>query len=1139
MRITFQRQVLFGISFSIILVFIVGLTSYNAIRMQQENAGWVNHTKQVILISTSVRNLLLKAESNVRGFTITHNPNFEYNYKTASEQIWSQLDNLRNLVRDNPVQSSRIDTLMPLMQTRIQTMNSQYELVKSGDYSEDTIRTLILKGKDLSAQIDFYFKRMENVEEGLLTEREQNALASSNEAKQYIVFGTLIFLLVVFMLYYLVRKTYNAQIASENETLKANKLLEELACEDQEKNWILNAAVELSEAIRGEPTPTELARKLLSKLVNVAESPVGVMYLVNRTGEMLELAANYGVSESVPDIIPIGNGMLGQLAADKTSLKKMEVAPGYFRIKSGTGNTEPGFVYVKTLIFEGAVTAVIELGFLQNPGTKFAKLLEMISDNVAVAIMASKARLTTNELLEKTQLQAEELESQQEELRVTNEELTRQSSLLQVSEEELRVQQEELKQTNTELKEKAVMLEEQKSTIEEARDQIQLKADELEKSGRFKSEFLANMSHELRTPLNSILILSRILSENKEARLSTDEQRYASVIFNSGNDLLTLINDILDLAKVESGKIELVFEKIKTELLLSEVRNTFQKVAENKGLTLKIEKAATCPEMLYVDQVRLLQILRNLISNAIKFTSAPGTVSLTVSSEEGFLYFKVADTGIGIPEEKQQSIFEAFQQADGSTSRKYGGTGLGLSISREFTSLFKGAISLVSELGKGSVFTLKIPVQDEPGNTEIIPEPVKAAEPAPVSVTIPKPVNGKANRLLLIEDDEIFAADMSAKARDFGFEVQVASNGKDALAMTVSFNPTAIILDMHLPDMSGDEVLQKLKSDASTKSIPVHTVSSGEYFNADMLKGGAVGFMQKPVDQKSAENIFSLLKLEGKNSEQQRILLIEDDAYQSKYLGDFLAENNIFVLYAYSGQEALTILNRESVDGIILDIRLSDMNGLDLLDQIKKKPEWNSLPVVVNTAEDLTQTDLNRVLKYAHSVVMKTKKSNERLLDEVKLFLKKIKPAGTEPAPKKTSFSNPVVHAENVFIGKKILVADDDMRNIFALSAVLEESGFRIEIATNGKEAIQKLEETEDIDLVLMDVMMPEMDGIEATRNIRQVNKWASLPIIAVTAKAMQGDREQCLAAGANDYISKPVDIDKLLSLIKVWLHSA
>jgi CheY-like chemotaxis protein/signal transduction histidine kinase/CHASE3 domain sensor protein len=1140
MRFTFQRQVLFGISFSVILVFVVGFTSYNAIRMQQENAGWVNHTKEVILVSTSVRSLLLKAESNVRGYTITHNPTFEYNYKTASEQIWTQVDILRNLVRDNPVQASRIDTLMPVMQSRIQAMNVQYELVKSGDYSEDTIKSLILKGKDLSAQIDFFFRRMENVEEGLLTEREQNALASSNEAKQYIVFGTLIFLLVVFMLYYLVKKTYNAQIASESETRRANQLLEELACEDQEKNWILNAAVQLSEAIRGEPTPRELSKKLLNKLINVSGSIVGAMYLVNDTGEVLELASSYGVGESIPDTIPLGSGILGQLTADKTELKKLEVSPAYFRMESGTASMEPGAVYVKTFAFEDFVPAVIEIGFLQNPGTKFSKLLDMISDNVAVAIMASKARLMTNELLEKTQLQAEELESQQEELRITNEELTRQSSLLQVSEEELRVQQEELKQTNSELKEKALMLEDQKNTIEEARDQVQLKADELEKSGRFKSEFLANMSHELRTPLNSILILSRILSENKEARLSNEEQRYASVIYNSGNDLLTLINDILDLAKVESGKIELVYEKIKIELLISEVRNTFQKVAESKGLTLIIKKTESCPEMILIDQVRILQILRNLLSNAIKFTSAPGTVSLTISSEQDHLYFQVADTGIGIPADKQQSIFEAFQQADGSTSRKYGGTGLGLSISRELTNLFKGSISLASEPGKGSVFTLRIPVQtDESGNVEIVEEPVKMAVPASAAFTASKPKHEKANRLLLIEDDEIFVADMSAKARDFGFEVQVANNGKDALAMTASFNPTAIILDMHLPDMSGDEVLQKLKSDPGTQSIPVHTVSAGEYFNADMLKGGAVGFMQKPVDQKSAENIFSLLKLEGKNADKQRILLIEDDAYQSKYLGDFLAENNIFVLYAFAGQEALTILNREPVDGIILDIRLSDMNGLDLLDQIKKNPEWNSLPVVVNTAEDLTQSDLNRVLKYAHSVVMKTKKSNERLLDEVKLFLKKIKPAEKDQETKKKPFSNPVVHSENVFVGKKILLADDDMRNIFALSAVLEDSGFSIVIATNGKEAIQKLEETENIDLVLMDVMMPEMDGIEATRNIREMNRWPDLPIIAVTAKAMQGDREQCLAAGANDYISKPVDIDKLLSLIKVWLHTA
>ncbi|MCE6989962.1 response regulator [Dyadobacter sp. CY323] len=1135
MRVSFQQQVFLGIAFSIFLVLVVGLTSYNAIRVQLENTGWVNHTREVMRVSSSVKNQLLTAESNVRGYAITGNAAFESSYLQASARISSEVDVLRRLVKDNSVQAARIDSLSLLLQSRLELMNRQYELLKESSYKPDTIKSIVLAGKNLSSQIEFSFRRIENVEEGLLAEREQNATVSSSKAKQYILMGSSAFLMVILLLYYFIRRTYNAQIASEQATLKANKQLENLAIEDQEKNWILNSAIQISESVRGEPTLEELSNRLISKLVEVTEAELAVMYLVSRTEHVLEASASYGMSitKPYPRTIIIGEGALGQMVQNKISLKRLDVSPDYFAIETATGNATTGVVLVKTISFGGKVIALMEAGYLKEPSSRVIKLLELVSDNIAVGIIASQAREIANELLEKTQMQAEELESQQEELRVTNEELTRQSSLLQVSEEELRVQQEELKQINTELEEKAFLLEEQKSTIEEARDQIQLKADALEKSGRFKSEFLANMSHELRTPLNSILILSRILGENKGERLNEEEQRYASVIFNSGNDLLTLINDILDLAKVESGKVELIHENVPTELILTEVRNTFQKIAENKGLTLSIKKNDSCPDTLYVDHVRLLQIVRNLMSNAIKFTSAPGTVSLRISEELGYLHFEVADTGIGIPEDKQKAIFEAFQQADGSTSRKYGGTGLGLSISRELANLFKGSVSLKSKLGAGSVFTLKIPVQSEtPAGLQIteFADEIKPEKTVPVL---------KENRLLLIEDDEVFAADMSAKARDAGFLVEIASDGATALRLIKTFSPTAIILDMRLPDMHGREIIEELQSDSKTRLIPVHTVSSGDFFDEDLLGEGAIGFMQKPVDRASAEHMFNLLKLEGKDLEKQRILLIEDDTYQSKYVGDFLASNNIFVLYAFSAEEALTILRKDSVDGIILDVRLADMNGLDLLDRIKENPEWNALPVVVNTAEDLSQADLSRVMKYAHPVVIKTKKSNERLLDEVKLFLKKIQPKTEISKAKKDAFSNPVVHSQNVFIGRTILLADDDMRNIFALSAVLEEAGFKIEIATNGREAIQKLEEGPGIELVLMDVMMPEMDGIEATRRIREQSRWANLPIIAVTAKAMQGDREQCLAAGANDYISKPVDIDKLLSLIKVWLHAA
>lgn len=1095
-------------------------------------------------MSTSVKNRLLTAEANVRGFAITGSRAFETNFLQASDDIWKDVEALQKLVKDSKMQSARVDSLSDLLETRVHLMTQQYEILKTGKYSTDTIQRIVLQGKEASSKIDFSFRRIENVEEGLLAEREQLASASSIRAKQYIVIGSSLFFMVILLLYYFIRKTYLAQRASEQAMQMANNKLEQLGLEDQEKNWILNAAMEVSSAVRGEPTLAQLSERLLGKLAELTESQVSAMYLVTRSGNALERSAIYGVSapDAAPSFIPFREGILGQFAADKGNIKRLDVAEGYLQVRTATGSSAPGLVLMKNIRFDGTTAGVIEIGYLKDPGAKVIKLLDMISDNVAVAIMAARARETTNELLEKTQLQAEELESQQEELRVTNEELTRQTALLQVSEEELRVQQEELKQINTELEEKAFMLEEQKNTIEEARDQVQIKADELERSGRFKSEFLANMSHELRTPLNSILILSRILGENKGARLNEEEERYASVIYNSGNDLLTLINDILDLAKVEAGKIELVYENISTESVLTEIKSTFQKVAENKGLALQVEKTVSCPATLFTDHTRLLQILRNLISNAVKFTSAPGKVSLRISQEQGQLHFEVADTGIGIPLDKQASIFEAFQQADGSTSRKYGGTGLGLSISRELASLFNGSIFLKSVPGEGSVFTLKIPFLTEADGQTAVVADEPSAEPAKPQSRESKPQaseNGKSGRLLLIEDDDVFAADMAAKAQASGFTVQIATNGREALDMIGTFNPTAIILDMHLPDIPGEAVLRELKSDTRTRVIPVHTVSSGEYFNEEMLKNGAIGFMQKPVDERSAQQIFTALKLEGKDLGLQRILLIEDDAYQSQYLGDFLVSNNIFVLYAYSAAEALSILETDAVDGIILDVRLADMNGLDLLDKIKENAQWNELPVVVNTAEDLTQADLARVMKYAHPVVIKTKKSNERLLDEVRLFLKKIQPKTHEPEASKESFSNAVVNAAQLFTGKKLLLADDDMRNIFALSAVLEDAGFSIEIATNGKEAIHKLEDNPDIELILMDVMMPEMDGIEATRRIRQVPGWASIPIIAVTAKAMQGDREQCLEAGANDYISKPVDVDKLLSLIKVWLQTA
>lgn len=1137
MRFSFQQRLIGGIAFSIILIVVMGLTSYNAIVDQQQNASTVTHTRQVMNSIAIAQNMLLTAESNIRGLVITKNKTFENVYQIAAEKIWVEMDGLKALVSDNPEQIARLDSLNTLIQAKLDLMSHQRDMSMLRKISADSLGSYIMQGRIIASKMDHQFGKIKAAEHALLDKREALTNKSTANAKMFIVIGILIFTCVILIMFYFINRAYSAQVLSEKEANDLNKQLEKIAAIDKENNWVLGAAVEVGDSIRGEPTQKKLIENLIARIGKITNALVAAMYVKAIDSEVFNLEASFGVKdiEKTPKRIIPGEGILGHMIASKESYKELNVVPDYFKIATASGQSENGKVVVKTLIFEGKVLGVLELGFLDTKTTMVERLLDTTSESVAVALIAAQSRQMMQELLEKTQRQAEELETQQEELSATNEQLSRHASLLQVSEEELRVQQEELRQINAELEEKAFMLEEQKDSLEEARNQIQNKANQLEKSGKFKSEFLANMSHELRTPLNSILILSRILQENKGHRLNEEEQRYASVIQNSGSDLLTLINDILDLAKVESGKIDLHFEQIAIEILLMELRNTFQKVAENKGLEVSFTKDPSLPMDIFVDHVRLLQILRNLLSNAVKFTSAPGKVGLHISQENGYWHFVVSDSGIGIPLEKQDAIFEAFQQADGSTSRKYGGTGLGLSITRELTNLFHGHLSLTSQPEKGSVFTLKIPIVQPDGNT--ISEVVKPFVP---EISHSEELLYDENRLLLIEDDPYFASEMADRARNSGFEVVIAGTGKIAMELIRSFQPTGIILDMHLPDISGEELLKSFKSDVRTRLIPVHSVSAGEEesFNAE----GTIGFVQKPIDRKAAENIFNLLKLKGKDLRKQRILLVEDDAFQSQYLGEYLSDNNIFVLYAYSAGEAWQMLEREAIDGIILDIRLADKSGLDFLDDIKKVPDYAKIPVVVNTAEDLSQTDLARVMKYAHPVVMKTKKSNERLLDEVKLFLKKISP---EPisAPvlvqEKREFSNPVVNADRVFVGKKVLLADDDMRNIFALSVVLEEAGFAVVIASNGKEAIEKLEEHRDIELILMDVMMPEMDGIEATRIIRKSNKWANLPIIAVTAKAMRGDREQCMEAGANDYISKPIDIDKLLSLIKVWLHAA
>jgi signal transduction histidine kinase/DNA-binding response OmpR family regulator len=724
------------------------------------------------------------------------------------------------------------------------------------------------------------------------------------------------------------------------------------------------------------------------------------------------------------------------------------------------------------------------------------------------------------------------------ELETTNEELITKTELLQQSDEELRAQQEDLQNSNTELEEKANLLAEKNESLEEARRAIALKVRELELADKYKSEFLANMSHELRTPLNSILVLAQVLQDNKPGNLTTDQMKYAGVIVNAGNDLLALINDILDLSKIESGKLEIQNENVKISEILYNAEMLFTEIAAKKKIIFTINIDKKLPPQIFTDQLRVEQILKNLLSNAFKFTADGGAVTVnTFAGENNMVIFNVTDTGIGIPEDKQKLIFGAFQQADGSTSRKYGGTGLGLPISRELVTLLGGKIGLTSQPGKGSTFTLTIPLKAEsaPVKKDTIFE-VEPGRPTYRDVKSGRQrirENNSEPVVIIVEDDKNFAGILQDYAHEYGYRSVVLNDGTGAFDTIREKMPDAVILDIMLPGKDGWQILKELKRTEETVGIPVHLMSAGEMAVNHVTTEGAINFIKKPTDIHTLDKLFTDL-MAGSEISIKQVLLIEDNETQSKVLKELMNGRGITVNQAFDGESALRMLHTAEYQCVILDFNLPDISGLDLLDKIKENDRFKNLPVIINTAMELDKNMVSRLMRYANAMVLKTNKSSNRLIDEVNLFLSKVtessRNGGLTREGAATSKNNDAI------AGKRILIVDDDMRNVFALSSALENFGLKIEIANDGREAINKLEELANFDMVLIDIMMPNMDGYEATRYIRQQHKWVKLPIIALTAKAMVGDREKCIAAGANDYITKPVDMDRLISLLKVWM---
>ena len=1157
-KLSFKQQVLTGFAISLIFVLVSAITSHLSIQKLNENTGWQTHTYDVINLTREIETQVLNAETGIRGYILSGDRQYLAPYTKNVEKILPSIQQLKNLVADNPEQHERIDSLEFYAHGKVDEMRIVLQTNDLQGQAAAAVRVMKGTGQYYKNQILRVSTKIIEVEHKLLLKRKK-AIESSSKQSEWIVLvsAAIIFCLILFLFSY-IKRTFDQQKLTETQIKESNVALERISAENAQKNWLLSGTSALNEVMRGEQEIEELAVNIITKICNYIGAPVGALFLISSSKKSVIFRGGYAYQESKSARREyfFGEGLVGQAATEKKAKLLNNVPPDYIKINSALGDMIPAAVYIFPVLFEDKTLAVIELGLSEEPDSSKLQFLDTITESIGVAINSAIARVKLRSLFEQTQQQAEELESQQEELRTTNEELIYKTEQLQASEEELRVQQEELRKTNAELEEKAQQLEERNILVNQAREAMSLKAEELELSSKYKSEFLANMSHELRTPLNSILILARILKENRPENLNEDQIKYAGVIHNAGTDLLTLINDILDLSKIESGKIDLTIEPVRFENIRQDMESLFSELAKSKKIKFETSMDHYLPETLFTDLSRAEQIIKNLLSNAFKFTPEHGTITLDIRNAQGSKFYSdqlkntseqvfaisVKDSGIGIPEEKQKLIFEAFQQADGSTSRKYGGTGLGLSISKELANILGGEIQVQSQVNEGSTFTLFIPGSKLSMEDHVQENAVHAAASASEPKVVPlipepivMPVTNRPQTLLIIEDDFAFADLLSDYAVEKGFKPIVAHSGDKGLEMAMTELPDAIVLDIMLPIMDGWTILKKLKAEPKTRHIPVHMMSAGQESEGKARQQGAIGFLKKPVEKEQLDQAFDSLSSAYAKYNLRTVLVIEDQELQSKILTQQLTDKGVEVKQAFTGREALGFLEDHTFDCIILDLRLPDISGFELLDKIKSQAAHRHVPVIINTAMELDDEKMAHIMKYTEAMVLKSNKSNDRLIDEVSLFMNKLK-QDDNALPKPAAAGKSVSTIEKALKDKTVLIADDDMRNIFALSSALQVYDMKIHIANNGREAIDKLEDNKDIDIVLMDIMMPEMDGYEAMRAIRAQKKYAKLPIIALTAKAMKNDRENCIEAGANDYISKPVDMDKLLSMLRVWL---
>ncbi|MCU7614093.1 response regulator [Chryseobacterium sp. GMJ5] len=1196
------RNLQFGIGISVLILIASSVASYWSIQNQMEHRESVSKSRRSVTAVKDVLIALLDAETGNRGFQLTAKENFLEPYNRSLQEYPKAIQRAKSLDVTDKIQLARIDALEQNVGNSISNLKQFVENKRNGIQmtQEQMLMSKVYMDKCRMIVRDFV-----QSEELQLDKKSQDLNSSSNTTVLFIIFSSLAAIAVTAFFYVKLRNDllrrdklekqlkakeleiskrvsviqqvasrvsngdYSQKVVDEsNDDLgdlvdSLNHMTDSLRISFEKINksdWRQKGLALLNETLVGNKSVKQVTHDSINQLIEYGNCINGAIYL--KDDEKLRLTYAFGLENNMKASFEEGEGMVGQIFIQKKPKVYNDLNENDFAVTFAGSKVKIRAILLIPIMSGQHVIGVIELGSDKNFDPERLDYFTEGARNIGIALLAAKGREKEQRLLEETQAQAEELQVQHSELENLNTELEGQTQKLQASEEELKVQQEELMQTNTELEERSKLLEEKNHLIAERNMEIQRKAEELALSTQYKSEFLANMSHELRTPLNSILLLSRLMAENPDENLNEDQIESAKVIQSSGSSLLTLIDEILDLAKIESGKMTLEYQDVVINHVVTDLKNLLNPVVKEKGIEFNINIDNDLAETIETDRLRLDQVLRNLLSNALKFTTE-GSVELNIKKDpkhKNFIVFAVKDTGIGIPEDKQKIIFEAFQQADGSTQRKFGGTGLGLSISREIAKLLGGYLELKSKVNEGSEFSLSIPMhtvsqtspQTDQSLIEVIREDVKEIKEiinyddhestaTAGNLEIPEDVADDRDHItkddkviLIVEDDTNFAKALLKYARMQNYKGVVVVRGDYALSAALQYHPLAVLLDVQLPVKDGWKVMEELKSNAQTKLIPVHMMSSLHVKNESIMKG-AIDFINKPVALEQMTDVFKKIE-EALKKSPQKVLIVEENARHASALSYFLGNFDISLSVEDNVEDSVRALKSNLVDCVILDIGQDRRNGYKIIESIKSYEGLENLPIIIFTERNLSTSEELKIRQYADSIVVKTAHSYQRILDEVGLFLHLVEEKNTsvESIRNKTLGS-----LTEVLSGKKILITDDDVRNIFSLTKALEKYKVEVVLAMDGKQALEQMNEHPDIDVVLMDMMMPEMDGYESIQEIRKIPKFKRLPIIAVTAKSMIGDRDKCIQAGASDYITKPVDIDQLLSLLRVWLYES